>query len=133
MNVPILAGYVLPLVAIWFVLWVRVAGYRARLAVSIGDGGDIGLLERIRAHGNFIEWVPWVLLIILIAELSDAPAGFVHASGALLVLGRLIHPFGLKADNSKHLLRIAGNSLNILSLLAATTAIVLACLAQQAG
>ena len=90
------------------------------------------LLERIRAHGNFIEWVPWVLLIILIAELSQAPNGFVHASGALLVLGRILHPFGLKRDNPKHALRIAGNSLNILSLLAATTAIVLGCLAQQA-
>lgn len=125
MNVSIIAGYVLPLVVIWFVLWARVASNRALLSVSIGDGGNMELLERIRAHGNFIEWVPWVLILMLIAELCDGPDMLVHASGALLVLGRLVHPFGLKADNAKHPLRIVGNSLNILSLIAATAAIAI--------
>ena len=40
-----------------------------------------------------------------------------HITGALLVLGRLAHPFGLKAEKATHVLRIVGNSANILATL----------------
>ncbi len=34
---------------------------------------------------------------------------------ALLVIGRLAHPFGLKADNAGHPLRYVGNGTNMLA------------------
>lgn len=117
MQFPVTALYALPLALIFLVLWFRVSSVRSGLKVSIGDAGNVGLHERIRQHGNFVEWVPMVLILMLIAEGNGATAIWVHISGALLILGRLIHPFGLKADNPAHILRIVGNSANILATL----------------
>jgi uncharacterized membrane protein YecN with MAPEG domain len=58
-----------------------------------------------------------VLIMMMLGEGLGAPAMYLHVSGALLLLGRLVHPFGLKADNAAHPLRYLGNSSNILALL----------------
>ena len=113
----ITAVYALPLAAIYLVLWFRVTQMRAALGISIGDAGNPTLHERIRCHGNFVEWVPMVLILMIIAESLGADAIYVHITGALLVLGRLAHPFGLKAEKATHVLRIVGNSANILATL----------------
>ena len=117
MLFPVTALYALPLTLLCLVLWVRVSSARARLKVSIGDAGNTALHEAIRRHGNFIEWVALALPLMLIAEGNGAwPAGL-HAAGALLVLGRLIHPFGLSAANASHPLRIIGNTASLLTTL----------------
>ena len=38
-----------------------------------------------------------------------------HISGALLLIDRIAHPFGLKSDNARHMLRYGGNGTNILA------------------
>lgn len=117
MLVYVTALYALPLIVVFLILWISVTKMRAGQGISIGDGGNPELLLRIRRHGNFIEWVPFTLLLMLIAELMGAPAIYLHISGALLVIGRIVHPFGLKPANASHPLRIVGNSANILSVL----------------
>ncbi|HRK42982.1 MAG TPA: MAPEG family protein [Gemmobacter sp.] len=112
----ITALHALPLALIYLVLWFRVTQMRAGLAVSIGDNGNVTLHERIRQHGNFVEWVPMVLILMILAESLGTDGLYLHASGALLVLGRLAHPFGLKAHRPTHALRIVGNSTNILAM-----------------
>jgi len=99
------------------ILWFRVSTVRANLKVSIGDADNPGLHERIRQHGNFIEWVPMVLLLLVIAEGNGAGTLWLHISGVLLLLGRLVHPFGLKADNAGHPLRYVGNTASLLATL----------------
>jgi uncharacterized membrane protein YecN with MAPEG domain len=111
------ALYALPLGAIYLALWMDIARTRGAMKVSIGDAGDTTLLLRIRRHGNFVEWVPMVLIMMMLGEGLGAPAMYLHISGALLLLGRVVHPFGLKADNAAHPLRYLGNSSNILALL----------------
>jgi uncharacterized protein len=112
---PITSLYILPLTLIFLALWFNVTSTRSKLSQSIGDGGNIDLHERIRKHGNFVEWVPMVLLLMLLAEARGTGATWLHAAGALLTLGRALHPFGLKANNPLHPLRIAGNSTAILA------------------
>lgn len=107
--------YTLPLIAIWFVLWIRVTSARSALNCSFGDGGDMKLLQKIRQHGNFIEWVPFTLLLMVLAEAQGTGAAWLHAAGALLVIGRIAHPFGLKADTAGHPLRYVGNGTNVLA------------------
>lgn len=107
--------YALLLSAIWFVLWMRVSSARTALSCSIGDGGDPKLLQRIRQHGNFIEWVPFVLVLMVLAEAQGTDALWLHAAGVLLIVGRLAHPFGLPVDNAGHPLRYLGNGTNILA------------------
>ena len=111
------ALYALPLALLGLVLWFRVTQMRAGLKVSIGDAGNPGLHERIRQHGNFIEWTAMVLLLMIIAEGNGAGALWLHIAGGLLLVGRLAHPFGLKAHNPGHPLRYVGNSASLLAML----------------
>jgi uncharacterized protein len=126
-TLPITATYGLPLALILLVLFVQVVRKRGALGQSLGDGGDTDLQERIRRHGNFVEWTPMVLLLLALAEANQAPALALHAAGLLLLAGRVLHPFGLKADAPGHPLRIAGNAGAILAtlILMAVTALAL--------
>lgn len=115
MPLPITTLYALPLVLVWFLLWTGVTSSRPGFNQSIGDGGRPELLLKIRRHGNFIEWVPFVLMLMILAEAQGTSAGWLHAAGALLLVGRLAHPFGLKIDNGNHPLRYVGNGTNLLA------------------
>jgi len=114
------ALYALPLALVFLILWLRVSVSRARLKISIGDGGDVALHEKIRQHGNFVEWISVVLILMVIAEGNGTDALWLHLSGALLLAGRIIHPFGLTASNASAPLRIVGNSASLLAALVAT-------------
>lgn len=115
--------YALPLALIFLVLFFRVSALRSATGISFGDGGNAQLLHRVRQHGNFVEWVPMVLILMLMAEAMGAPAVYLHISGGLLLLGRVAHPFGLKPDNAGHPLRYVGNGSNILAMLNAMVCI----------
>lgn len=107
--------YALPLIAIWLVLWIGVSSSRTTFNVSIGDAGNAQLLLKIRRHGNFIEWAPFVLSLMILAEAQGTGRLWLHAAGALLLIGRIAHPIGLKIDNVNHALRYVGNGTNILA------------------
>lgn len=109
--------YALPLAVIFLILWFRTTSMRGAMKLSIGDGGSPELLQRIRQHGNFVEWTCFVLILMILAEGMGAPAIYLHITGALLLIGRMAHPFGLKIDNSGHPLRYVGNGTNILATL----------------
>lgn len=111
--------YALPVALIYLILWFRVSASRAVTKVSFGDAGNADLLQRIRQHGNCAEWSGFVLILMIIAEGNGAAALYLHLSGALLLAGRIAHPFGLKADNASHPLRVIGNATNILAALIA--------------
>jgi uncharacterized protein len=109
--------YALPVAAIYLVLWFRVTAMRSAQGVSFGDGGNPLLLQRIRQHGNCAEWSSFILILMILAEGMGAPALYLHISGALLLIGRIAHPFGLKVANAGHPLRYVGNGSNILATL----------------
>lgn len=109
--------YALAAAIIYMVLWMRVTAKRSAAGQSIGDGGDLDLLLRVRQHGNCAEWVSFVLILMILAEGMGAPSLYLHIGGALLLLGRIAHPFGLKKDNAGHILRYVGNGSNMLATL----------------
>jgi uncharacterized membrane protein YecN with MAPEG domain len=109
--------YALATAFITLALWFRVTSYRGGNGISIGDNGDVNLLQRVRQHGNCVEWSSLILIMMILAEGMDAPALYLHITGALLVIGRIAHPFGLKIDNAGHPLRYVGNGTNILAAL----------------
>lgn len=123
MHLPVTTLYALPLVAVWLVLWCGVALQRATQKVSIGDG-EGPLLVRVRRHGNFIEWVPFALVLMMLAELQGVDACWMHVSGAALLLGRVLHPFGLVARSGVQPLRFVGNGLNMLTIVVLFVALV---------
>jgi uncharacterized membrane protein YecN with MAPEG domain len=122
--------YALPVAAIYLILWFRVSSVRSAAGVSYGDGGNAVLLRRIRQHGNCAEWSAFVLILMMLAEGMGAPPLWLHISGALLLVGRIAHPFGLVDGNAGHPLRYVGNGTNLLAALAAMAAILLQILGQ---
>ncbi|MGL5446231.1 MAG: MAPEG family protein [Rhabdaerophilum sp.] len=114
---PVTTIYALLTAIILLALFMNVTLRRSKIGQSIGDGGDVDLHERIRRHGNFVEWTPMVLILLALAEANQASTLALHVSGSLLVVGRVLHPFGLKTGAPTHPLRIAGNMGAILATL----------------
>ena len=63
--------------------------------VIFGDGGNVVMLQRMRVHGNFIEYVPLGLLLLLVLELNGAAPLLLNALGGSLLVARVLHAFGL--------------------------------------
>lgn len=78
-----------------FVLSMWVVWGRWTLRVSLGDGGIRNMERRIRVHGNFAEYVPMVLLLTAFNEGAGRPGWFLHVLGGGLLVGRLLHAYGL--------------------------------------
>ncbi len=70
---------------------------RAKTGILLLHGEDDDLLRLIRAHGNFIEYVPLAILALAGAEIAGAPSWLVAVCGGVLLLARVIHFFGLRA------------------------------------
>ena len=86
----------------------RIVGLRRRLKVGIGDGGDAGLARAIRAQANAVEYVPLMLVMLLVAENNGAGVLFVHVCGAGLVLARVLHAVGLSGSAGTSFGRVWG-------------------------
>ena len=70
---------------------------RARTGILLLHGDNADLLRLMRAHGNFVEYVPLALLALAGAEIAGAAPWLVALCGSALLLARLIHYFGLRA------------------------------------
>jgi uncharacterized membrane protein YecN with MAPEG domain len=104
------------LLAIWFVLLsYRVVQQRGH-GVSLGDGGDQVLLRRIRAHGNFAEYVPIILILLGALEFGGAKPWLLHVLGATLVVARLLHGIALSFTESWKFGRFYGTLLTFILL-----------------
>lgn len=88
---------------------------RWRYLVSLGDGDESGMQRRIRAHGNFTEIVPISLILLYLGEqhVFVQRASWVHAFGAMIVIGRLLHVIGITRKRSVNKLRQSGMVLNL--------------------
>ncbi|MCG8274691.1 MAPEG family protein [Aquamicrobium sp. NLF2-7] len=101
-------------------LSVPVSLRRMQVKQAIGMGDDPGLLRRIRAQGNFIEYVPVALILLALAELRGAPQIFVFAIAGSLVIGRTAHAIGMMGGVKP--LRRMGMMATFISLLAGVAA-----------
>ncbi len=115
-SILITSIYASILAIIMIALSSHVSAQRGKANVSILDGGNAELQLRMRRHGNFVENVPMTLLIMLLAELDGVGSNWLHAAGALLVVGRILHAIGLQADKATPL-RLAGGVASTISLL----------------
>ncbi len=78
-------------------VWIatRVGGARSKAKVSIGDGGDAALTARMRAHANFVEYTPFVLILIGLIEFNIGSPTWLAVVSAVYLLGRIAHPLGM--------------------------------------
>lgn len=81
---------------LYFVLSLRVSQVRVAEKVMTGDGGNGLLLARVRAHANFAEYVPIILILMGAIEARIGAGNELLAStGILLFLLRISHAFGM--------------------------------------
>ena len=89
----------------------------AQKQLQPGDMGDARLTRAIRAHANFAEYAPLVLLLLLGMALLRAPLEWLHLFGGLFTAGRVLHLFGMMRDNHPNAVRFIGNLITGLALL----------------
>jgi hypothetical protein len=82
-----------------------------------GDMGDVVLTRAIRAHANFAEYAPLVLLLLLGVALLDGPTLWLHGLGAGFTIGRVFHVFGMMKGKHPNAVRFIGNLTTGLALL----------------
>lgn len=68
-----------------------VALTRRKAQISLMDGGNDILKQRIRAHGNFTETVPITLLAMAAAEYSGASLLLLWIGGGIFLIARILH------------------------------------------
>jgi uncharacterized protein len=94
MILPITSLSVMVAAAMLIALSVPISLRRAQLGIEIGDSReDMTLTRRIRAHGNFTEYVPLVLLLIAVVEASRNRDATI-ALAAVLLVARIAHAAG---------------------------------------
>ncbi len=96
------------------VLSVYVSALRGKAKISFLDGGNETILRAMRAQENLTEYVPLALILMALLEWNGQPAWGVHTLGVLLLVGRLVHAYGVIGRNL--LLHGAGASVQYLML-----------------
>jgi uncharacterized membrane protein YecN with MAPEG domain len=104
-------------VLLMLLLAVRVVAYRRSQQIGIGDGEDKHLLRRMRAHGNFVEYVPMALLLMGLLEISGLAPVWLWTVGGLLLLARSLHAWGLSQRSGYSFGRFWGTLLTWIVLL----------------
>ena len=85
-----------------------VISLRRKNKVGLGTGGYLDLERAIRAQGNFVEYVPFGIILIAILELNGAPWWLVLVPGVALIIGRLIHAKGIRTPQPDFSKRVLG-------------------------
>lgn len=99
-------------------LWLatRIGRLRMREGVVHGDGGNELVLRRMRAQANFIENIPLALILVGAIEMTGKGGTWLAVSGAVLMLARLLHAFGMDKPTINPL-RLTGAVVTMLTLL----------------
>ncbi len=78
-------------------LWLAIRVIQLRYAdkVMTGDGGSPRLLARMRAQMNFVEYTPFILILIGLIELAQGTRLYLWVIAAVYLVGRVLHGFGM--------------------------------------
>lgn len=99
-------------------LWLSIRCMQARMKaqVSIGDGGDLRLRARMRAHANFFENVPLFLILLALVEIGGGGHLWLWFVGIFFILARIAHAFGMDRP-APNILRAGGMVVSVILLL----------------
>ncbi|HEX8571700.1 MAG TPA: MAPEG family protein [Allosphingosinicella sp.] len=73
----------------------RVGQIRISDKISIGDGGNQSLTTRMRAQANFVEYTPFVLILLGLIELAVGSRTWLWVVAVVYIIGRIAHAFGM--------------------------------------
>jgi len=108
--------------ALFVLLSINVIRERRRHKVGIGTGRNISVERAMRVHANFAEYVPFSLLLIALLELNKANTLLLIGLCAALLIGRLVHAFGVSMENERFAYRVSGMAMTFTVILIAGVA-----------
>ena len=90
--------------------------------IELGDANHPKMLQVIRVHANAAEYIPLVLLLMFVLEVNHAGPILLNLIGASLLLGRILHAYGLNKSRGPSFGRFLGTNLTWISLLISAVA-----------
>lgn len=108
MSLPVTSLYAALLALLLIVLSIRIIRQRWINRVGIGVGESKALEMAVRVHGNFVEFVPFALIMMALMEIAGANLMFLHALGGLLFVARISHAIGLTLSAGTSIYRMVG-------------------------
>ena len=109
-NTLITAG----MLGVWYAfLALTVIRARFKHRVSLGDGDVPELRARIRAHANFAEYVPIILILMGLVELAGGNRTVLLGSGVALVVSRVSQALGIWQPKAPNALRFSGTCITL--------------------
>ncbi len=109
---------------IFVVLSVRTLLLRRRLGIAIGTGDDQELTRAMRVHSNFAEYVPLALILFYFLEVETDADLWIHVLCVSLIVGRLLHAYGVSQVEENYRFRVAGMILTLGSIISASTRLI---------
>ncbi len=111
------ALYIAVLILMAVILSANVAFRRGPLKIGIGDGENSQMARLIRVHANFLENAPLAIGALIMLAVIGATAWSVHIIGISMVIGRILHAYGLSKTSGASFGRVSGMILTYSSLL----------------
>ena len=102
---------------LFFIHSIRTIAGRKLTKTNLGDGGTDLMVRRIRIHGNFAEYIPFLLLVLLLLEIRQTATSALVAYASMLIVGRVLHFYGLYSQESPMWARVSGMHLTLWPLL----------------
>lgn len=137
MIFPTITGFYTAIFSVLLVLIsVHVIRQRRKHKVAIGHGGIEELERAMRVHGNFTDYIPFALFLLMLTEMYGAPIPVLHAMGGSLLLGRFLHAMSLlhiERKSRRYGLRVLGMVLTLSVLLGGSVAVFWQLWALQSG
>lgn len=107
-HMPIMPIYAALLALLFVYLSLRTIGARRRLQIALGDKDHPEMQRAIRVHANFAEYVPLGLILLHLVEARTPPMWLMHALCLLLLVGRLLHAYGVSQTPERFQFRVSG-------------------------
>lgn len=116
MALPITALYAGPLALLILYLAFAVIGVRRSERISLGDGGNKLLEQRMRGHANAVETIPLAIILLGLSEGMGAPGWILHILGLTLLVGRVLHAIHFREVRDTITFRFWGMLMTILAI-----------------
>jgi uncharacterized protein len=113
LPITLTAAGVAALINFWLAM--RCGRVRTAQKIMMGDGGNEALIAAMRAQSNFVEFTPFVLILIGLIEMAAGTSVWLWIVMALYMLGRIAHGLGMTDNLPKG--RMIGTIITFLTLI----------------
>lgn len=105
-------------------LSLNVVRNRWKFRQSLGSGSEAQMEKAIRMHGNFSEYVPLIMLMMALLEYNKGSETLLHAFGIILLVGRLIHAYGIAIKKVPNPYRVVGTVMTFTCMIGASIRLI---------